>query len=270
MKQPQDIAALRLRWTLLGLSLLGLSGCGGEDAQPYLPDQLKDTPGGVYVGAFIETASDDMDHDVGGIYVNLPKSDGNVTGQMSYQQKDCQPRNLLNLSLQKITNDKLRVGAATGNVDTAGSGDQLRVTLGMEANYDRAQDRWMGAYNRPAFASKTRVAPDCLTYQLANEGQWVVWPLGHNAPAGFALSANPQSGLVQWPVQTGAVRTLVMVLDPQRLTGLDAFELQRVQPALPATFVVPASTPARTHQVVVMLFDAQDSVLAVGSTTLVR
>jgi hypothetical protein len=252
---------------------LTLAGCGGEDAQSYLPGQLQDTPGGVYVGAYVETASDDPDPSVGGLYLNLPKNDGSAEGQMSYQQRDCQTRNTLDLTLQKVTNDKLKLGVATGNVDQpVDSQFPVRVALGLEGAYNRSQDTWSGFYTRSGRSTEARTAPGCLDYHLASAGRWMIWPLASGFPSGFAVTANAQTGVLQWPVVPGASKTLVMLLDPALLTvgSADAFELQRVQPALPATFQLPAHAPAQKRRAVVMVFDAQNTLLAAQSVEVTR
>lgn len=100
----------------------------------------------------------------------------------------------------------------------------------------------------------------------------MIWPLASGFPSGFAVTANAQTGVLQWPVVPGASKTLVMLLDPALLTvgSADAFELQRVQPALPATFQLPAHAPAQKRRAVVMLFDAQNTLLAAQSVEVTR
>jgi hypothetical protein len=244
-----------------------LSACGGGS------DDSTNTSsphgeGGLYFGAYAETAGGtDADSAVGGLYLQLPSKDSDFNGRMSFQYRDCQNTNALKISGEKLLKE-LTLGRVEGLLDPVATDDK-KVFFSFSGSYSTNSKLYGGSYDRVGTTSnEARTAAGCLSYMLAYKGRWVAWPQGSHSPANFNIFRN--GNIVQWPVVDKMSKTVVMFLDPSKVTtaGADAVILQRVVDGLPATTLAPSASAGKTYRVVVQVFDVSNSLIAYDDATM--
>lgn len=244
-----------------------LSACGGGSGDATNTSSTTHGAGGLFFGAYAETAGGtDAESAVGGLYLQLPSKDADFNGRMSFQYKDCQNTNALKISGEKLLKE-LTLGRVEGLLDPVAT-DDAKVFFGFSGSYGDG-NVYGGKYERVGTTSnQARTAAGCLSYMLAYKGQWVAWPQGSHAPADFQIT---QSGsVVQWPVLSNMSKTVVMFLDPSKVTtaGADALVLQRIVNSLPATTLAPSGSSGKTYRVVVQAFDATNRLIAYDDATM--
>lgn len=237
-----------------------LSACGGGSDSTNSSNTHG--AGGLYFGAYAETAGGtDTDSSVGGMYLQLPSKDADFNGRMSFQYQDCQSTNALAISGEKILK-QLSIAKIEGQLDPVNNSDP-KVIFSFAGEFDN--NAYRGKYNRIGAlttSNENRTASGCHSYVLANKGLWAAWPQNTNAPSTFQIKV--VNGLVTWDPQPNMSKTVVMFLDPDKLTtaGANAFVLQRTVSGIPATTTAPLGSSGKTYRVVVQVFDANNGVIA--------
>jgi hypothetical protein len=253
--------------TLL-LPALFLAGCGENESTT---DNTSSNygMGGVFFGSYAETAGNDANPAVGGLYLNMPSKDSDFFGRMSFQYADCQATNALKISGEKLLKE-LVLSKMTGVLDPASSSDA--VLFGFNGHYSSTDQAYGGSYLRVGTGSnEARNAPDCLNYTLAYKGNWVAWAKGSKKPSTFQISkASASSQVLTWSLVPAAQKAVVMFLKPAALgiASDNAVVLQRTANAVPTTMLAPTTSAAVTYQVVVQLFDASNNLVAYGDEQL--
>lgn len=162
------------------------------------------TPGGIYVGYYQEDPiTNPEDPTIGSVYVNLPASNSSFSGDMYFTYFGCQSSNVGTISGSK-TGTSLD-GSWTGTVDGT------HQTGSFSGSYSAAQNAWSGLYT--VAGGKQHISiPSCIDYYIAPNGAFELFAVGQGAPGGFAVSVSGSN--VSWTPPSGAVTTLVFVLDP--------------------------------------------------------
>jgi len=252
--------------TSVVLSAALLSGCGGEGDASSIE---RNGEGGLFFGLFQETrtSSDPNPRNVGGLYLNVPSSNGLYFGQVSFQFDPlCQLVNNLPILGDKIGSSLS--GASGGVLDNPlipSNDDQ--VAFSMPANYFFDGRSYGGNYTRLNFTTnQTRPTSECsnTSYNLAPNGAWVSHIQGTRFPNSFTLRQT-NTNQVTWlpPEGISSSRALIMLLDASKLekSSDNAIVSQVVQPTS-ATLInsynlVAQSTLPKDYIVVVQLLNAQ-------------
>jgi len=262
-------------WTAILLGSALLAGCGGEGETSNIE---RNGDGGLFFGLYQSASTGTSPRNLGGLYLNVPSSNGDYFGQVSFQFDPlCQLVNNL-----PILGDKLGSGlsgAAGGKLDNPiipSTSDD--VVFSMPASYFFDGRSYGGNYTRlEVTANQPRRTSLCNTeYNLAPNGAWVTHIQGTRFPADLDLRQT-SSNQITWlsPDSGNSTRALIMLLDadilkkpkaPERLPE-NAIVSQVVQ-AIPAkrpdqpnvlnTYnLVAQSTLPKNYIVVVQLLNSQ-------------
>lgn len=205
-------------------------------------------PGGLYVGYYQESATDNPEDPTAGAFtLSLPSGDGAFSGSMFFTFLGCQSSNLGSVAGNK---------SGTGISGTwAGTIDGSLQSGNYNGTYASATTSYSGTY----INSKGKVpisVPNCIDYFIASAGTFEMFPVGGGTPASFTVSVANRR--FDWPSTAGAAQVLFYVLDPviAQSSGNPIVTQERIAPAT-STFTLPAG---------VSLVSAKEYVVAVGVT----
>ncbi|MFC5741291.1 hypothetical protein [Dyella tabacisoli] len=161
-------------------------------------------PGGVYLGYYQEDpATNPEDPTMGSVYLNLPASDSSFSGNMYFTYFGCQSNNLGTISGTK---------AATSLKGTwSGTIDGTHQTGSVAGTYSAAKGAYAGTFTVAGGKQHIDI-PSCISYYIAPNGTFELFAVGQNVPSDFSVSLSGNT--VSWNPPSGAVMTLVFVLDP--------------------------------------------------------
>jgi hypothetical protein len=188
----------------------GLAACGGGgsgDAEPTAPGPAP-TPGpapaGLYVGYYQEDPTNNPEDPVPGAFsLNLPAGNASFSGSMFFTYIGCQTSNVGTVSGTKA--DAALSGTWSGTVDG------LAQSGAYTGSYQAATQSYSGTYTN-AGGKQLRDLQPCITYTIAANGSWEMFPVEASVPAEFTVLVSGRS--IRWSATTGAALTLVYVLDP--------------------------------------------------------
>lgn len=191
-----------------------LTACGGggsdEPAAPAPPGAPTPpapgpaAPAGLYVGYYQEDPLNNPEDPVPGAFsLNLPSGNASFSGSMFFTYIGCQTSNVGTVNGTKA--DAALSGTWAGTVDG------LAQSGAYTGSYLAATQSYSGTYTN-AGGKQLRDLQPCITYTIAANGSWEMFPIEASVPEGFTVIASGRS--VRWSPTTGATRTLVYVLDP--------------------------------------------------------
>ncbi len=161
-------------------------------------------PGGVYVGYYQEDpVTNPEDPTIGSVYLNLPASDSQFTGNMYFTYFGCQRSNVGTISGSKA--------GTSLNGNWTGTLDGTHQTGSFKGAYTAAQSVWAGDYTVSGGKQHISV-PSCISYFVAPKGTFELFAIGQSTPSSFAATVNGNT--VRWNPPAGAAMTLVYVVDP--------------------------------------------------------
>ena len=264
--------------SMIALSVCGmlLTGCGGggSDSLIQTPPALDNAPGGQYFGFYAESNEvSDPDPAVGGLYLDIPNSEGNVKGRMSFQYEYCQRSNALQINAQKLTR-YISAGLATGTIDAV-STDQVdnSVVFNFGGDYSRNSQNYNGSYDRGNRSNDKHNIPDCISYTIARKGNWSVYPSTTVFPNGFSF--NQAGFVIYWSGQpASASKALLNIIDPSAVgtTSDNGFVLQRsISPIVNQSIALPNNIwqAGKEYIVLLQLFDNQNKIVAFKQSRIV-
>jgi hypothetical protein len=161
-------------------------------------------PGGLYVGYYQEDVTDNPEDPVPGAFsMNLPNGNASFTGSMFFTYFGCQSSNVGAVSGAK--SDVALSGLWSGTVDG------VRQSGEYTGRYQAAAQSYSGTYTNAGGKQLRDVLP-CISYTIAANGTWEMFPIEAAVPAEFTVIVSGRR--IRWSSTTGAQRTLVYVLDP--------------------------------------------------------
>jgi hypothetical protein len=190
-------AAMTARFLLRGvLALSGMAIACNAGSAP--------GPEEVYVGYYQEDPlNNPEDPTMGSVYVKLPSADGGFAGNMFFTYVGCQTSNV-----GSITGAKTALhlqGAWTGTLDgTAQQGS-------FEGDRTAQRDIFRGKYTVAGGKQHITVG-NCIQYYVAAYGTFELFAVGSSDPGDFSVSVQGQA--ISWRSSSGAMMTLVSVMDP--------------------------------------------------------
>jgi hypothetical protein len=200
---------------VLFLAVAALAACGGggggiDDAAT--PDPTTPTPpapgtpgaSSLYVGYYQEDPANNPEDPVPGAFsLNLPAGNASFSGSMFFTYVGCQTSNVGTVSGTK--NDAALAGTWSGTVDG------LAQSGAYSGSYQAATQSYAGTYSNSG-GKQLRDLQPCITYTIAANGTWEMFPIEAAVPDGFTVIVSGRG--IRWSPTTGATRTLVYVLDP--------------------------------------------------------
>ena len=161
-------------------------------------------PGGVYVGYYQEDPrTNPEDPTMGSLYLNLPASDSSFSGSMFFTYFGCQSNNVGMIAGSK------KAMSLSGN--WSGTVDGTQQTGSFDGTYATAKGAYSGTYSVAGGKQHVDV-PSCISYFIAPKGTFELFAVGKNTPSDFSVSLKGTS--VSWTPPSGAMMTLIFVLDP--------------------------------------------------------
>ena len=250
-------------WTAILLGSALLAGCGGEGETSNIE---RNGDGGLFFGLYQSANTGTSPRNLGGLYLNIPSSNGLYFGQVSFQfDPNCQLINSLPILGDKIGSGLS--GASGGVLDNPlipSVSDE--VAFSMPASYFFDGRSYGGNYTRlKVTTNQPRRTSLCNTeYNLAPNGAWVSHMQGTRFPSDFTLRQT-STNQVTWqpPTSVTATRALVMLIDANKLakSSDNALISQVTQTAslnLTNTYNLPPSNSLpKDYIVVVQLLNAQ-------------
>lgn len=210
---------MQLTYGLVGVlvSSLLLSACGGEDSADSIE---RNGEGGLFFGLYQADSTGTTPRNLGGVYLNVPSSNGLYFGQASFQfDPACQLVNALPILGDKIGSGLS--GASGGKLDNPlipSTSDD--VAFSMPASYFFDGHSYGGNYTRLSVtAPQVRRTSECNTeYTLAPKGAWVSHRQGTRFPADFTIRQTSPNQ-VTWlpPAGMSTNRAFIMLLDANKL-----------------------------------------------------
>jgi hypothetical protein len=199
--------ALKIRTrTLFAVALMAALPLAGWAASPaaHAVADAAASQDSVYLGYYQEDpATNPEDPTMGSVYLNLPASDSDFSGTMYFTYLGCQSHNLGTISGTKA--GALLKGQWNGSIDGT---EQTGTFTG---TYSAAQSAYAGTFT--VAGGKQRIdIPACISYYIAPKGSFELFAIGKQVPSNFSVSMNGNT--VSWNPPSGAVMTLVYVLDP--------------------------------------------------------
>ncbi len=192
--------------TLLALALTTVLPLAGWAASPaaHAVANASTSQDSVYLGYYQEDpASNPEDPTMGSVYLNLPASDSEFSGTMYFTYLGCQSHNLGTISGSKA-GASLK-GKWNGSID----GTQQAGTF--TGTYAPAQSAYAGTFTVDGGKQYIDI-PSCISYYIAPKGTFELFAVGKNVPSNFSVSMTGNT--VSWSPPSGAIMTLVYVLDP--------------------------------------------------------
>lgn len=176
-------------------------------------------PGGLFVGYYQEDPIDNPeDPTVGGLYLNLPSSDGAFSGNMYFTYFGCQSENVGRAS--GVKTDQSLSGNWSGTIDGSPQSGAFNVTYGAAGAF------YTGTYTNSGGKQFRDLSP-CIRYTIASKGTWEMFAVGQNVPGTFQV--NVVGTRASWTRPTGASFTHVSFLDADvaaTSSGGNAFKQQ--------------------------------------------
>lgn len=219
----------RVTWWGTALTLAACGGGGGEGGGgSATPDPPADPAGSLYVGYYVEDATDNPeDPTIGAVMLRLPAADGAFAGQMPFSYAGCASGS--------------DVGAIRGTRSGAqiegnwsGTMDGVAVGGGFALAPDAAASSYSGQWRNAA--GKQPIAVGGCRYHVASSGAVTLYPGSASVPAGVALTASSSTTpTVSWSGLASGARSTLRLFDA---TCLEA------DPSDAACFLGEASTTA--------------------------
>lgn len=195
----------RLR-TLLAIALTAILPFAGWAANPAAHPVANSSSAqdSVYLGYYQEDpATNPEDPTMGSVYLNLPTSDSAFSGTMYFTYLGCQSHNLGTISGTKA--------GASLKGNWSGSIDGTKQSGTFAGTYSAAQSVYAGTFT--VAGGKQRIdIPSCISYYIAPKGTFELFAIGKQVPSSFSVSIDDNT--VSWTPPSGAMMTLVYVLDP--------------------------------------------------------
>jgi len=174
-----------------------------ERAVAAAPDAAGAAPEGIYLGYYQEDpATNPEDPTMGSVYLNLPNGDSRFSGKMFFTYVGCQDSNVGTINGSKAA--KSLKGEWTGTVD----GTSQR---GLFSGSWLPDNIYSGTYTVAAGKQHIDI-PSCISYYIAPDGTFELFPVGQKRPQNFTLSI--QGSTLTWSPPKGALMTLIFMLDP--------------------------------------------------------
>jgi hypothetical protein len=184
-------------------ALSAVAPANAEKEAPAASDAAVAVPEGIYLGYYQEDpATNPEDPTMGSVYLNLPKGDSSFSGKMFFTYVGCQDTNVGTISGTKAATSLK--GEWTGTVDGTSQRGSFSGSWLLGNIYS-------GTYTVAGGKQHIDI-PSCISYYIAPDGTFELFPVGQKLPQNFALSI--QGGTLTWSPPTGALMTLIFVLDP--------------------------------------------------------
>lgn len=263
---------MKSSYVLLTMAVAVLSACGGGngDGSGNGSGNGNDgssggtTPGGLYVGYYLEDAANNPENPTAGAYyLQLPDGDAGFSGEMSFSYFGCQSSNVGTVSGRK--NGAVLTGNWTGTVDGTPVGGPY------SGRYNPVDLSYSGTYSNTG--GKVRVTvPNCIDYHVAALGTWEMFSVGAKTPSDFLIDVG--GGNLSWADVAGVSRWLTSVYDVARASlGSNAVTRQALINAINGSAVeqsVPLSslglTSGRDYVLAITAFNS--SYQRIGYTSL--
>lgn len=272
-------------WTAILLGSALLAGCGGEGETSSIE---RNGEGGLFFGLYQSDNTGSSPRNLGGLYLNVPSSNGLYFGQMSFQFDPlCQLINTLPILGDKVGSNLS--GASGGKLDNPiipSTSDD--VAFSMPASYFFDGRSYGGNYTRlNVTVNQPRRTSLCNTeYTLAPNGAWVSHIQGTQFPSDFTIRKT-SANQITWlsPDSVTSTRALLMLLDADILKKPKAPDalpenaiISQVIQAVPAkrpdqpnvlnTYnLPPQSTAPKEYVVVVQLLNARGQLVGFDDLT---
>jgi hypothetical protein len=200
---------------LVASALAACGGGGGGADDPAAPDPTAPTPPppgtpgtpaatSLYVGYYQEDPANNPEDPVPGAFsLNLPVGNASFSGSMFFTYVGCQTSNVGTVSGTKT--DAALAGTWSGTVDG------LAQSGAYSGSYQAATQSYAGTYTNNGGKQLRNLQP-CITYTIAANGSWEMFPIEAAVPEGFTVIVSGRG--IRWSPTTGATRTLIYVLDP--------------------------------------------------------
>lgn len=188
----------------VAVTALAACGGGGDGTPAPAPMPVGAAPGGLHVGYYQEDPATNPEDPVPGAFsLNLPNGNASFSGSMFFTYVGCQTSNVGTVSGTKT--ETTLSGNWSGTIDGSAQ------TGTYSGGYQTATQSYSGVYAN-AGGKQFRDLSPCITYTIAPNGTWEMFPIDATVPAGFTVLVSGRT--VSWSVTTGAALTLVYVLDP--------------------------------------------------------
>jgi hypothetical protein len=194
----------KLAVAFIALATTACGGGGSSDDGPAAPAPGPTAAGSLYVGYYQEDPANNPEDPVPGAFsLNLPAGNASFSGSMFFTYVGCQTSNVGTVSGTKT--DTTLAGDWAGTVD--GSAQSGKYS----GSYQAATQSYSGTYTNSG-GKQLRDLQPCITYTIAANGSWEMFPIEATVPEGFTVIVSGRG--IRWSPTTGATRTLVYVLDP--------------------------------------------------------
>jgi hypothetical protein len=195
----------KLAVLFVAVATITLTACGGGGSDgPAAPAPGPAAPAGLYVGYYQEDPANNPEDPVPGAFsLNLPSGNASFSGSMFFTYIGCQTSNVGTVSGTKT--DAALSGTWSGTVDG------LAQSGAYTGSYQAATQSYSGTYTN-AGGKQLRDLQPCITYTIAANGSWEMFPIEAAVPTEFTVLVSGRS--IRWSATTGAALTLVYVLDP--------------------------------------------------------
>lgn len=221
----RTVATLKSKTNLIKLSACGLlsallvacgGGLSGTESAPENPDGgdnpvVVTAPGGLYVGYYKEDAGTNPEDPMpGALYLNLPASDSEFSGQMSFTYVGCQSFNVGTISGNKSSLDLS--GTWTGSVDGLAQDGKF------VGRFNTDKKAYQGTYNNSKGKQFVKIK-DCIEYYIGPNGRWELFPVGTTVAADATPSTEATGVIIEgdkitwFPPAGGSADSLVSITD---------------------------------------------------------
>lgn len=214
----QHFSLRRLGLVTGALSAVLLAGCGGGGSDT--PPALDNAPGGALFGFYAESPEvNDPDPAIGGVYLDVPDSEGSIKGRMSFRYFDCEAfaSNSIEIKGKKLT--RYINGTAEGDLDSQSSNELTnRIFVNLSADYSRANNAYRGNYDLGSRGNDERTLANCNNqkFVLARKGALTLYPANTVFPENFEIKQ--LNRIISWSNPPAAARKVLLdVIDPQAI-----------------------------------------------------
>jgi hypothetical protein len=160
-------------------------------------------PGGFHVGYYQEDPTTNPEDPTAGAFsVNLPAGNDAFSGSMYFTYVGCQTSNLGVVSGSK-SNGTLS-GMWSGTLDGSPQSGSYSGT------YQAATQSYAGIFNN-AGGKQFRDLRPCITYTIAPNGTFELFPVGATIPSSFTVQVSGRT--ISWSSATGGAGTLIYVIN---------------------------------------------------------
>jgi hypothetical protein len=193
------------RFVFAGL-ILALAGCGGGGGGNDDTPAAANGPGGLFVGYYQENPGS-ADPTAGVVYLNLPASDGQFTGNMYFTYVGCQSESIGAVAGSK-SGAELTGGSWQGSIDGENESGAFQGT------YSATRGSYAGTYTVSAGPKQRNIA-ECVSYEIAADGSFELFPAEQSTGMN-ALSVDVDTLTLSWTCPTNSTAALVSLLDATR------------------------------------------------------